>query len=62
MKSDFESVNYLEDLKTASTVKKIEEKLPTLVKIDWKKIVIKDKLRDRSAKKNFDKLIDFLID
>ena len=62
MKRDLESVNYLEDLTTASTITKIEEKLPALVKIDWKKIVIKEKFRDKSAKDNFDKLMEFLID
>ena len=62
MKRDLESVHYLEDLTTASTISKIEEKLPALVKIDWKKIVIKEKYRDKSAKENFEKLMEFLID
>ena len=61
MKRDLESLNYLDDLMTASTISKIEEKLPALVKIDWKKIVIKEKLRNKSAKEYFDKLIEFLI-
>ena len=62
VRRDLESVDYLEDLTTASTISKIEEKLPSLVKIDWKKIVIKEKYRDKSAKENFDKLMEFLIE
>ena len=57
---DLTALNVLGEIANSTIIGELESKLPTLIRIDWSKVVTEDELNEKSANDKYLKFMDFL--
>ena len=62
IRRDLEALNLFEEIANSTVIGKLEQKLPTLVRRDWTKKVVDEKIGEKKSMDKFKDLMKFLVD